>query len=109
VIRENEDLEGALREYCRLLEAGEYFEAHEVLEEAWHHLRRIDDPLRSPVKGLINAAIAFEHLKRNRPRAPAVAARAMAAYRRRCRGDESPEIAVCCRLVERLAAERGLI
>ena len=27
MIRENEDLEGALREYLRLMEAGEYFEA----------------------------------------------------------------------------------
>jgi len=106
VIRENEDLEGALREYLRLMEAGEYFEAHEVLEEAWHVLRRREDPLRSPVKGLINAAIAFEHLKRGRPKAGAAASRAMDSYRRRCRGDETPGIAACCRLVERLAAER---
>jgi predicted metal-dependent hydrolase len=109
VIRENEDLEGALREYRRLLEAGEYFEAHEVLEAAWHVLRRLDDPLRSPVKGLINAAIAFEHLKRGRPKARRVAARALEAYRRRCRGDESPEIAASCRLVERMIGERRFI
>ncbi len=30
----NEDLEGALKMYLQLLEEEEYFEAHEVLEEA---------------------------------------------------------------------------
>jgi predicted metal-dependent hydrolase len=109
VIRENEDLEGALLAYRRLMEAGEYFEAHEVLEEAWHLLRRRKDPLRSPVKGLINAAIAFEHLKRGRPKAKTVAVRALEAYYRRCQGNESPEIARCCRLVERLVSEQRFI
>jgi len=91
------------------MEAGEYFEAHEALEEAWHVLRRRRDPLRGPVKGLINAAIAFEHLKRGRPKAWRVATRALDSYRRRCRGDESPEIAASCRLVERLIGERRFI
>jgi predicted metal-dependent hydrolase len=86
--RENEDLDGALREFCRCLSRGEFFEAHEVLEEAWHPLRRNKDPLASPVKGLINAAIAFEHLRRNRPKSRRVATVAMEGYLRRVRREE---------------------
>jgi len=62
----NEDLEGALKEYLRLLDEEEYFEAHEVMEEAWHPLRLKKHPLANLAKGLINGAITFEHIKRNR-------------------------------------------
>ncbi len=85
--RRSEDLETALKRYCELLEAGEYFEAHEVLEEAWHPLRRRNDPLSGAVKGLINAAIAFEHLKRDRPKSRRVARLAMEGYERRVSDD----------------------
>ena len=78
----NEDLEGALKEYLRLLEEEEYFEAHEVLEEAWHPLRLRDHPLRNLAKGLINGAIAFEHIKRNRDNAKNKAQRVIASYER---------------------------
>jgi len=78
----NEDLEGALRAYLQCLEEKEYFEAHEVLEEAWHPLRLRKDPLANFMKGLINAAIAFEHLKRNRPGAKERARRVFACYLR---------------------------
>ena len=84
MLRENEDLAGAMEHFCRLLAGQEFFEAHEVLEEAWHPLRRRKDPRRHPVKGLINAAIALEHLKRGRPKSLRVAGRAFAAYERRC-------------------------
>ena len=62
----NDDLEGALKMYLKLLEEQEYFEAHEVLEEAWHPLRLSKHPLANLAKGLINGAITFEHIKRNR-------------------------------------------
>ena len=62
----NDDLEGALREYLKLLDEEEYFEAHEVLEEAWHPLRLSKNPLANAVKGLINGAVTFEHIKRNK-------------------------------------------
>jgi len=62
----NNDLEGALKTYLGLLEEEAYFEAHEVLEEAWHPLRLSKDPLANLAKGLINGAITFEHIKRNR-------------------------------------------
>ena len=66
MLTENHDLEGALKKYIELLEREEYFEAHEVLEEAWHPLRKANHPLKNLAKGLINGAICFEHLKRNR-------------------------------------------
>ncbi len=78
----NEDLEGALKDYIRLMEVGEYFEAHEVLEEAWHPLRLNDHLLQFLVKGLINAAIAFEHIKRNRKNMPSKARRVIVSYER---------------------------
>jgi predicted metal-dependent hydrolase len=106
MLRENEDLDGALREFCRLLAKEEFFEAHEVLEEAWHVLRRRQDPLASPIKGLINAAIAFEHLRRNRPKSRQVAEKAMASYLRRIRAEKRLEEA--CEMIEALRKERGI-
>ena len=61
----NEDLKGALEEFITLLNKEEYFEAHEVLEEAWHPLRLKNDPLKHLLKGLINGAISLEHIKRD--------------------------------------------
>jgi len=78
----NEDLEGALKEYLRLLEEEEYFEAHEVLEEAWHPLRLRNHPLKNLAKGLINGAITFEHIKRNRDNAKNKAQRVIVSYER---------------------------
>ena len=78
----NEDLEGALREYLVLLDEEAYFEAHEVMEEAWHPLRLKKDPLANLVKGFINGAIAFEHIKRNRANAKDKAQKVIASYER---------------------------
>jgi hypothetical protein len=78
----NEDLEGALKAYILRLERGAYFEAHEILEEAWHPLRLRKDPLANLLKGLINGAIALEHLKRQTPMAFSKAEKVMCAYRR---------------------------
>jgi len=96
----NVALEEALKRFCICLEEEKYFEGHEILEEAWHPLRRQQDPLASPVKGLINAAIAFEHLRRNRPKSRRVAEIAMASYQRRIR--EEPRFRETINLVERL-------
>ncbi len=110
----NEDLEGALREYVKLLDVEAYFEAHEVLEEAWHPLRLRKDPLANLVKGLINAAISFEHIKRNRPNMPSKARRTMASYHR-YKGLVTPQIAhsqlfvTACERVERLLAHHPTI
>ena len=78
----NDDLEGALKEYLKLMEEEEYFEAHEVLEEAWHPLRLKDHTLKNLVKGLINGAVSFEHLKRNKKDAARKALHVMESYER---------------------------
>ena len=66
MLNENHNLEDALTRYISLLYKEMYFDAHEVLEEAWHPLRKSNHPLKNLVKGLINGAICFEHLKRDR-------------------------------------------
>ena len=78
----NEDLEGALKAYLKLLEVEEYFEAHEVMEEAWHPLRLKKHPLANLTKGFINAAIGLEHIKRNRKNVDIKAKRVMESYDR---------------------------
>jgi len=78
----NDDLEGALKAYLKLMDEEEYFEAHEVLEEAWHPLRLNDHALKNLVKGLINGAVSFEHIKRNRKDAGRKALRVMESYER---------------------------
>ena len=82
MLKMNDDLEGALKMYIELLDKEKYFEAHEVLEEAWHPLRLKKDSLANLLKGLINAAIAFEHIKRNRKNSYFKAVKVMASYER---------------------------
>ena len=82
MLKMNNDLEGALKEYLHLMNEEEYFEAHEVLEEAWHPLRLRNHPLKNLAKGLINGAIAFEHIKRNRENADAKARKVIASFER---------------------------
>jgi hypothetical protein len=50
-----------LAEFVALYGAGRFFDAHEVLEEAW---RRSDDPPMPFLQGLIQWAVAFEHHRR---------------------------------------------
>ncbi|MCB4744273.1 MAG: DUF309 domain-containing protein [Sulfurovum sp.] len=78
----NNDLEEILQTYLILMDTEKYFEAHEVLEEAWHLLRFHKDPLANLAKGLINGAIAFEHLKRNKERSVVRAQRVIVSYER---------------------------
>jgi predicted metal-dependent hydrolase len=53
-------LSDSLSEYVRLFNAGEFFEAHEALEQEWHRQKRSNDCL----KGLIQLAAAFVHVKK---------------------------------------------
>ena len=78
----NHNLKDALKLYLRLLDQQEYFDAHEVLEEAWHPLRKANHPLKNLIKGLINGAICFEHLKRNRIDAKRKALTVLKSYER---------------------------
>ncbi len=108
----NNDLEGALKEYLRLMNEEEYFDAHEVLEEAWHPLRIHKHPLRNLAKGLINGAIAFEHLKRDRNNASQKARRVMASFERHKHlSTDQIEYALLfkqsCQMIEELKAEHS--
>ena len=82
LLKENHSLEEALILYIQLLNNEQFFDAHEVLEEAWHPLRKAKDPLRNLVKGLINASIAFEHIKRERKESKRKATTVFASYTR---------------------------
>ncbi|WP_457596411.1 DUF309 domain-containing protein [Hydrogenimonas sp.] len=60
-------MEEACARFIELLEAGEYYEAHEALEAYWFPRRFEDRDEVRLVKGFINASVAFELLKRGRP------------------------------------------
>ena len=52
--------------FQKFIENGEYFSAHEILEEIWFKQRFQKDPEIALIKGLINAAVSFELYKRGR-------------------------------------------
>ena len=82
MLTENHNLEDALKTYLKLLEEDAYFDAHEALEEAWHPLRKANHPLKNLVKGLINGAICFEHIKRNKTDSKRKALTTLKSYER---------------------------
>jgi len=45
---------------------GDYFEAHEAWEDAWHEATEPTD--RALLKGLVQAAVCLEHARRGNPR-----------------------------------------
>ena len=49
-----------------LIKKEKYFEAHEVLEEYWHTIRKTSNPYKNVYRGFINAAVAMELKKRGR-------------------------------------------
>ena len=55
-----------LEEFRKLIENGAFFEAHEVLEEYWHTIRKNDNPYKNVYRGFINAAVSLELKKRGR-------------------------------------------
>jgi len=76
------ELKIALKTYVEELKNEAYFDAHETLEEAWHPLRKNNHKLKNLVKGLINGAICFEHLKRNRHDAKRKALQVLKSFER---------------------------
>ncbi len=52
--------------FKQLIENEKFFEAHEVLEEYWHTIRKTDNPYKNAYRGFINAAVALELKKRGR-------------------------------------------
>jgi len=78
----NNDLKNTLISYISLIRNEKYFDAHEVLEETWHLLRKSNHPLKNLAKGLINGAICFEHIKRNREQARRKATQVLKSFER---------------------------
>jgi len=108
---EKVELEQVLQEYIRLMVSGDYFDAHEVLESAWHPMRRRCDPLANLLKGLINGAISFEHIERNRVNAEERARKVMKAFdKHKALAQNAPEyrslFQSACRKIEALKRER---
>ena len=52
--------------FKELILSEKYFEAHEVLEDYWHTIRKTDNPYKNVYRGFINAAVALELKKRKR-------------------------------------------
>ena len=52
--------------YLKLIEDERFYEAHEVLEEFWYPKRFEESEEVRLVKGLINAAVSFELIKKGR-------------------------------------------
>ena len=55
-----------LERFIFFIEEGEYYEAHEILEELWFPIRRQKDEKTLALKGLINASVSLELYKRGR-------------------------------------------
>ena len=53
-------------EFKLLINKEEFFEAHEILEEYWHTIRKTSNPYKNAYRGFINAAVALELKKRGR-------------------------------------------
>src|SRR5205823_11706593 len=69
----------ALDEAVELVNTGEYFEAHEVLEEPW---RRAVEPARTFLKGLIHVAVSLYQYQRGNSHGARVKAASAARYLR---------------------------
>jgi predicted metal-dependent hydrolase len=59
-------LKNILFKYREFILKNKFFEAHEILEEEWHKIRKSDNNLKWALKGLINAAVSLELKKRNK-------------------------------------------
>lgn len=64
-------MRSAHKEFIDLLNTNRFFEAHEVLERIWFPIRHSDHPEKQLLRGLINASVSFELIKRGRPEAAA--------------------------------------
>ncbi len=54
------------QEFKMLIIKKDFFEAHEILEEYWHTIRKTNNPYKNVYRGFINAAVALELKKRGR-------------------------------------------
>ncbi len=78
-----QELKASIREFNHLLKSKNYFEAHEILELSWRESKKNKlTATTKALKGLINASIAFEHLKRDKPQSTKMAKLAFKAYQK---------------------------
>ena len=56
-----------VKAFLACLDEERYYDAHEVLEAVWFPVRADKSPEVLLIKGLINASVSFELLKRGRP------------------------------------------
>jgi hypothetical protein len=59
-------LDKVFKEFRKLIEKEEFFDAHEVLEEIWHPMRKSSHPDADIIRGFINAAVSLELKKRGK-------------------------------------------
>jgi hypothetical protein len=59
----------AHKQFIEYLERGHFFEAHEVIEHIWFPIRKENHPEKNILRGIINASVSFELIKRGRPQA----------------------------------------
>jgi len=59
-------MDNKFNEFKNLIIQQKYFEAHEILEEIWHPMRKSLHPDRDIIRGFINAAVSLELKKRGK-------------------------------------------
>ena len=92
----------ACEKFMALVEEGEYYEAHEALEDLWYPRRFEKDPRIRLIKGYINASTAFELLKRGRREAALRTWKVYLKYRPLSASVDADETEVCRRVEELL-------
>ena len=60
------ELKSIFERFKNLIIQKKYYEAHEILEEIWHPMRKSLHPERDIIRGFINAAVSLELKKRGR-------------------------------------------
>ena len=100
-----------LRQGIQLFNDGEFFECHEVLEQAWTPER---DPRRLFLQALIHVAVAFYHSRRGNPtgacRQLRKALRKLAPYLPSCEGIDTDRLFRDAReVLEAIEAGRDVI
>jgi hypothetical protein len=104
------NINDVLQKFIALLEEEEYFEAHNALEPLWLKMKKEHHPYTNLTRGLINAAVAFEHLKRDTPTAMNKAQKTFAGYmkyRYMC-DDGDCYFKLACKKADDIAVKVGL-
>lgn len=105
------NLNEIMQKFIVLLEHEEYYEAHEVLEDVWRQMKRDGHPCADLVRGLINAAVAFEHIKRNTNAAMTKARKTFEGYtkyRHMC-DDKDCNFKLACEKADEISMMLGLM